>query len=318
MKASIIIPAYNTARYIQATLDSVLAQVDDDIEVIVVDDGSTDDTVAKVRGYGSRVRLFEQPNSGPADARNKAVGFSRGEIIFFFDSDDLMLPDKIGPALQVLARHPELGMVFTDFTAIDAQGGALKSSFLADYSSIRELKREPRDYYVLPKQKAHIDLVEANYIGTPGVAMPRRVFQELGGFTPHYYCGEDWDLWMRVTEKYDIAFLPAPSFAYRLHGANSSWTDPVRNYTSQIAGLTEHMQRSTNPEFRHHAAAKIAACHFSLGCFYYRNGQMAEARSMLRRSASKVAWSKIAPVWLKTWLGASISRWLRSATGRAA
>lgn len=317
MKATIVIPTYNVSRYVRATLDSVIQDADDEIEILVIDDGSSDDTLSIVQGYGPRVRWFHQANQGAAAARNKGIELSTGEIIFFLDSDDVVFPGKFASALEVFAQNPHVGMVFTNLMYIDSAGNTLNHDVLDDYPAIRQLGTAALGWHVLPKESAHLQLIASNYISTSGVAIPRRVLDEIGGFKPDYYCGEDWDLWMRVTERFDIAYVPKTTHAYRLHPDMTSASNPERVHTSQIAGLVEHMNRSTNEQFRQHAVKKIADSCFSLAYFYYSKGRMAQARAMLRRAAVATPMSRIAPAWLKTWLGASITSWLRDKSGRA-
>lgn len=109
-KASVIIPVYNGGDYIGETIDSILSQSFHDFELIIVDDGSTDDTADVIHGFrDSRIRYFHQPNSGkPASPRNNAIRKSEGDIIFIFDSDDIMLPGKLATTVQCMELAPEL------------------------------------------------------------------------------------------------------------------------------------------------------------------------------------------------------------------
>jgi len=161
---SVVIPAYNAERYIGETLESVLAQTYRDFEVVVVDDGSTDGTREIVRGYGEPVRLVEQPNSGPAAARNRGVREARGEFIAFIDADDLWLPEKL--ALQVpLFDDEEVGLVSCRVQLVDGSG-------------------RPHPTYEREKVSgwAFEKLLEGNFIGTSTVVARREALEGAGLF----------------------------------------------------------------------------------------------------------------------------------------
>ena len=104
---SVVIPAYNHGRFLREAIDSVLAQTYAPLEIIVVDDGSTDDTEQIVRSYGDRVRYIRQQNAGVGAARNNGIANARGEYVAFLDSDDLWLPEKLAVQVEYMRRHPE-------------------------------------------------------------------------------------------------------------------------------------------------------------------------------------------------------------------
>src|SRR5436190_15605234 len=130
---SIIVPTYNRAYCIEKTLDSALAQTHGDLEIVVVDDGSTDDTEALMaRRYGAepRVRYIRQANTGVTGARNHGLREARGDYIAFLDSDDLWLPWKLEAQLACLAAVPEAGMVWTDMDAMNTDGAVVAPRYL--------------------------------------------------------------------------------------------------------------------------------------------------------------------------------------------
>lgn len=121
-RISVVIPTYNRAHYLPQALDSVLAQTCGPLEVIVVDDGSTDGTREVVRGYGDRVRYIYTPNGGVGRARNIGMCQSRGEYVTFVDSDDVVYPYMLEVESRVLDRHPELALVYAEMSAFDDHG----------------------------------------------------------------------------------------------------------------------------------------------------------------------------------------------------
>lgn len=112
MKVSVLIPVYNTERYVAAAIDSVLAQTRPADEVIVVDDGSTDGTSEVLAGFGARISVLRQPQSGPGSALNRGIARATGDFLSFLDADDLWLPDKLRLQCDALLRDPSLDAVF--------------------------------------------------------------------------------------------------------------------------------------------------------------------------------------------------------------
>jgi glycosyltransferase involved in cell wall biosynthesis len=200
---SVIIPAYNAEAYIGDTLRSALNQTFQDLEIIVVDDGSRDQTIARVAAFGDRVRLHPQRNSGVSRARNKGVSLARGEWIAFLDADDQWLPTKIE---RQLASSPA-AMTFTDRFNIGDRAG------LPEVQS-------------LCQPMAGGDIFEAllcgNFITTTSVMMRRALFEEYGGFDVALSGTEDWDLWLRVAADHEIGFCAEPLVRYRLHAGGIS------------------------------------------------------------------------------------------------
>ena len=201
---SVVIPAYNADAYIAETIQSALDQTYRDLEVIVVDDGSSDETMARVSAFGERVRLHQQRNGGVARARNTGVSLARGEWIAFLDADDLWLPTKIERQLAMAAS----AMTFTDRYNIGDRGE------LPEVQSVCQPMAGGDIFEAL--------LRRGNFITTTSVLIRRALFNELGGFSVTFNGTEDWDLWLRVAAEHDIAFCPEPLVRYRFHAAGIS------------------------------------------------------------------------------------------------
>lgn len=203
---SAIVTAYNAAAFIQEALDSVLAQTHPADEIVVVDDGSTDNTAALVATYAARgVRCVTQPNQGAGAARNRGLAETTGEWVAFLDGDDLWLPDKLERQLAYATAHPEVALL---------SGPKIWWDVARDTRSVKALAR--------PRQPQREILVR-NFIGNPSQALLRRAaVQEVGNFDPTVRWGQDWDLWMRLLNHYPFALLPDPLIIYRWHSANLS------------------------------------------------------------------------------------------------
>ena len=160
---SIVIPAYNAGKYLRATLDSVLAQTYLPGQIIVVDDGSEDDTQAMLRGFGKRIEVIRQENQGKSSAINCALPRVTGDYVWFFDDDDVALPDAIASRMEVLHAQPDLDFVAT--------------GHLCGYSSGQEVKMEIRNASVPPvyasTEATFLQFVKKHYLHLQGVLAKR-------------------------------------------------------------------------------------------------------------------------------------------------
>jgi len=202
---SVIIPAYNCEAFIGEAIESAISQEGVNIEIIVVDDGSSDDTVAVAKRFGKHITIIRQPNSGPAVARNHGAKVSSGNILAFLDADDLWLPTK----LKCQSRKLKDGypMVYTDRFNIGDLG---------------DLPEVQTDVFPMPEGKIFADLLMGNVITTSSVVIRKDIFQVLGGFRNEYIHCEDWDLWLRCSMRIPIGFCPEPLVKYRIHSGGIS------------------------------------------------------------------------------------------------
>ncbi len=194
---SVVIPLYNKAPYIARALNSVLAQTFQDIEVIVVDDGSTDDGAEVVRQFDDpRIRLIQQENRGVSAARNRGIEAARAELVAFLDADDEWLPGFVETVLRLRRKFPEAGVYATAIST--AHNGTIKHS---RYRSVPSPNWEGMitDYF---RSLICGDCV----LCSSSVAIPRDILQEMNGFITGAKWGEDLDLWGRIGLRYPIGF----------------------------------------------------------------------------------------------------------------
>jgi len=214
---SVVIPTYNRARGVAAAVASALAQTYSPIEVIVVDDGSTDDTEAEIRRFGRQVVYVKQANGGVASARNKGLAEARGEFIALLDSDDVWHPWKIELQVATLERQPDLGLVWTDMDAVDDEGRVLHRRYLKTYyRAYQHFAMDELFFWSLPGDeicKPSVDsLVGArlwigdlssaismgNLVLLSTAVLRRSLFNRVGGFDPTLgYGAEDYDYCIR-------------------------------------------------------------------------------------------------------------------------
>lgn len=206
---SIVIPAYNSAEFIAETLDSCLAQTYPHIEIIVVDDGSTDNTVDVVRAYGDDVRLIEQANQGAAIARNVGVDVAKGDFVQFCDSDDLLLPTKIERCMPLIQNQSDVALAFSQMMPVDENGVVIPDA----------MPRPTVEHGFFSHDDLFCKILRFNGspIQTSTWLIRKAAFQAVGGFRADddLRVAEDWDVLLRLVSAYDFAGLPEILVHYR-------------------------------------------------------------------------------------------------------
>jgi len=204
---TVVVPTYQGANFVRQTLDSVLAQTFKDFELVVCDDGSTDETLAILGSYGDRLRLVKQKNRGVAAARNRAAQSARGEFLAFLDHDDLWEPEMLATLVPILRADDSLGLVYSDALVIDKTGAV----------------RGRRGQYLTYHQGDVFDaLLRGNFIPVETTLMRTALYRELGGCDEGLRYLEDYDLCLRVARRARIGFHPGPLARYRVHDRNLS------------------------------------------------------------------------------------------------
>lgn len=207
-KVSVIIPTYNSMRYLPETVESVLKQTHQDFELLLVDDGSSDQTVQWAFGLADpRVKVISQQNQGVCVARNAGIAQAQGEYIAFLDHDDLWQPTKLEKQVRCLDDNPAVGLVHTWMVLVDEYGkstGRVMSS------------NAEGDVW---KQT-----LEQNTIASSSVMVRRCCLETVGVFSPSrdLYTVEDWDLWIRIATRYPFALIKEPLLSWRQHANNGS------------------------------------------------------------------------------------------------
>ena len=229
---SVIIPCFNAERYIAATIRSALAQDWPNLEIVVVDDGSSDGSAELVRNAFPGVTLLRQANQGVAAARNHGIAHAKGDWIAFLDADDIWLPGKLHAQWSVLRVTPGARMSYTAWQVWTSIEPTPSSDYLA------ALRRQSGDIdrwsgatgWVYPQLL--IDCV----VWTSTVLAHRSVFAEVGRFDPALRIGEDYDLWLRASRVTEILRVSAPFALYRMHPASITKSVPDKNYRGLVIG----------------------------------------------------------------------------------
>lgn len=278
---SVVIAAFNAGRYIRETLDSIFAQTYAPLEVIVADDGSTDNTADVVRAYGARVRYLHQQNSGGGAApRNQGAIVATGEFLSFFDSDDVMHPEKITSQVEFLSRHPEAVAVTTNYRNFSTAGDDAQTYF----DSCTELKRireaAGSGDLVLSTEAARDLMLVENIAITSAMVYRRRAFVGAGGFDASLFVGEDLELLYRVSGAGPIGIIDDVSFRRRLHDANVSNRKEF-NLREKIVSRQRMLDGEWSGERRDVLKRRLGELHFLLSDYLARNASV-EAVGHLR------------------------------------
>jgi len=215
---SVVIPTFNYGHLVGEAVDSVLAQSYPRVEIVVVDDGSTDDTRQRLEKYGERMRYQYQPNAGLSAARNAGIGLARGELIALLDSDDAFHPEKLAVQVRYLADHPEMGLVGTD-------------SFSDEPVKWSDL---PCDGLQMYAQEVTLQQVVIKCRFAPSsVLMRRECFERAGPFDTELKSVEDRDMWIRVAARDRMATIHLPL----------TWYRETPGSMSRNAGKMEHFEK---------------------------------------------------------------------------
>lgn len=219
-RVSVIIPTFNHAQYLGEAIESVISQDYPDKEVIVVNDGSTDNTKEVSSRYREKIICIEQPNGGCASARNAGLNVATGEYIAFLDSDDSLLPGSLLIRAQHLDDNPDVGFVCGDVIEVSGERE----------QGLKSLRIKP------PKKPENFRWETIEYCATSSSVMARRTyFETVGNFEPILRQGQDWHMWVRLALHTNMVYLPVPLTRYRIHQSNVTLDVDRVNHYNRIA-----------------------------------------------------------------------------------
>ncbi len=235
---SVILPVYNGEKYLKLAIDSILHQTLSNFELIIINDGSTDESEKIIHTFKDpRIRYFcNEVNIGFSSTLNKGIEVSRGEYIARMDADDISLPFRFEKQMEFLLLHPEIAILGTAVQLIDEKGGIFG-----------EWK------YPLLAEELKLQIKKTCCFAHPSVIFKKSCVMDIGLYHSNYIFGEDYDLWFRLLEKYPGANLPETLLQYRIHSTQMSSTHlfqqtliccmirnqlPVENVTVQKSDLT--------------------------------------------------------------------------------
>jgi glycosyltransferase involved in cell wall biosynthesis len=264
-KVSVIIPTYNCAQYIVQGIESVLNQTYKDIEILVIDDGSSDNTKELLQPYMEKgfVRYFYQKNKGPSAARNRGIMEAEGEYLAFLDADDLWKEEKLGKSINFMENYG-FDWICTSMIRITPKGEEI-------------IKRIPEDSWVLNSQTKEIKQLKNGLfffsdipVHTPTIVVKKKCFEKVGIFDESFLIGEDTDLWLRFEEEgLKGGYLDEPLTIYRYNEKSltkGGRVDGLKEHAkvakkhASILGLKKPFVRKSYAEFLWQVAGRYYTC----------------------------------------------------------
>jgi glycosyltransferase involved in cell wall biosynthesis len=203
---SVVIPVYNNGPYIAAAVKSVLEQTYPPAEIIVVDDGSTDDTANAVAPFKKTIKYVYQANRGEPGARNRGIQESSCDFIAFLDGDDLWRPNKLELQMELFERRPECALAYSDMSTFDEKG-------IIDESVNKRLGISMLSGRIFP------DLFMRSLFGSGSVVFRKKCVDKVGYFDEEFLIGSDYEMWLRISRHFVIGGVDQPLLMYRFHQA---------------------------------------------------------------------------------------------------
>lgn len=205
LDVAVVIPAYNGARFLRPAIESALNQTQPPSEIVLVDDGSTDET-AEIAGCYSEITVLRQERAGVAAARNAGAAATTSPILAFLDADDVWRPTKLERQAEVLASESSVALVHVGVADVDANGRALREHLVGASGNVATRMLAFEEPVILG--------------GGSGAVIRRSSFDEVGGFDNSLSTSADWDLYYRIACRHTVAFVPEVLLDYRIHDSN--------------------------------------------------------------------------------------------------
>jgi glycosyltransferase involved in cell wall biosynthesis len=279
---SVVMPTFNSAGYIAEAIESVLAQTYRHWEIIVVDDGSTDDTRAVLAPYSKKITYLRQDNCGVSAARNLAIKHARGELFAFLDADDVWYPEKLILQVQAFNQYPEAGLSFTNHLEFDGSGVCHESGFDERiFSWIKEHKIPDTEFAY---GWIYRQLLVGNGIHTSSIVVKREAVEQVGMFDEAFKICQDHDLWLRIAKNHPVIGVNEVLCGYRFHSDGLSGSNDVRMFRWQedsLRVLEKHLRNGWIPsQFHSLVKTTLGGLCWAVGWNYFRRNRFKEARSL--------------------------------------
>ncbi|MCR8915829.1 glycosyltransferase [Marinobacter panjinensis] len=286
---TVITPTYNRADFLPEAIDGVLAQTFGDFELIVVDDGSTDNSseiLADYEAKDSRVRIFRQENQGQSVARNRALAEARGEYICFLDSDNYWPPEKLQQQVALFDEHPEVDVIYGDTITIDENGVELTRHNMTRYSG-------------------HIAkwMLRDNCVSMNTAMARRKCFDDMGGMSGQRRVADDYDLWLKFSAQFQFLYVPEFWAYYRVMDDQIS-SDKTARFASNEAIIHDFRRSYPDAVSEEEFNAGFAVFYVRKARYLAAVGRKKEAfrelyKALRHRPFGKVVWRGVAAVTLR-------------------
>ncbi len=271
-RVSVVIPTYNYAHFLPDAIESVLRQTFRDYELIVVDDGSTDQTPQVAARYQGRIRYHRQENRGLSTARNVGCQLARGEYFAFLDADDVWFAQKLTRQVALLERHPEAGLVSSAMELMDRSGAPL--------SGIKPGS---------PPGETFVEIVRQGTAAPSSYVVRRRCFEEIHGFDKQLVAMEDLEFCLRIAARHQIVHIPEPLGRYRVHGMSLS-QQPEKVYPAYVHIYTQLLRDRTAPSMNDVIRRRLAHWQYIWGKHQVVCGQLEAGRRCIGAAVRTWPW----------------------------
>lgn len=270
--ASIVVPVFNAEEFLFACIGSLVDQTYDRLEIIIVDDGSTDESIRSIDTFRAdpRLRVISQENSGgPASPRNRGAAEATGEFVFFFDADDIAKPEKVETTIRLLEQDKAgRSFVATDFEILDqATGNVVDKHYLRNFGHIgdRFNSGKSSSHLSLDPRDAYEALLPGNFIGTSSVAARKAALIEVGGFDVSLRNGDDYEMWLRLARHGGMLITGDVLHTYRRRSESISRRNTLKLAPNRVTVLKKQLSYSLPARQRKIVNSRIAANYSAMG-----------------------------------------------------
>ena len=298
---SVIIPTFNRSRFVTEAVLSVFDQTYQPVEIIVVDDGSTDDTAEVLAPYFQRIQYIHQPNQGVSVARNAGIKVATGELIAFLDGDDRWLPSKLALQVECLEKNRDVGLVHSN---------------VSYFGTNDERGRQTKGVTTTYERDCYAELFLGNRITTSSVLVRRECLEKVGLFDEgiRKASTEDYDLWIRIARYFEFAYVPDPVVLYRVHPNNAinDFRTLIENERYVLEKSIEADPRLIEKVGRRRVHQRLFDIYFSLGYGNFEQGYYDEANRWFARALKHRIDPYAAVLWTASTLPPAIVKRVRN------
>jgi len=267
-KVSVIIPAYNKSELTLRAIESVLNQTYDNIEIIVVDDGSSDNTKEELKSFGNKIRYIFKENAGACSARNVGIKQATGEYIALLDCDDIYYPEKLAKSVEYLETNPDYGFVSTNAYLIDANDKVV---------SVFSNSHRKRNGFIASK------LIFINLVCNSTVIVRRSCFKKVGYYDEKIFIPADWDMWLRLAEVYKAGYIDEKLTGYRVSDSyTKSHKETALNENLYVIKKTFNRNNVISKKLINKGYANI---YFGFGIAHIADSNIHRARELFFKAA---------------------------------
>jgi glycosyltransferase involved in cell wall biosynthesis len=267
---SIVVPSYNHGRYLKAAIQSILEQTYPHVELLVIDDGSTDDSVKILEEFAGRFHWEVQSNAGQAATLNKGWNKARGQILSYLSADDRLLPNAVSTAIAHLRRLHETVMVYCDFNLIDDQAQVIRRVHAPDF-----------DYFQM--------VVGTVCAPGPGVFFRRSAYEAAGGWDREFKQWPDYEYWLRLGLQGSFSRIPEVLAEFRVHGRSQTFARlPFERAEEPVRVLRRYYESSVRipPEIAGAKNTALSNAELASAQLHFRAGRVRAALSHIRAAAT--------------------------------